>query len=472
MYRFRTIVSICIIVHMAFSSTGRVQAAPWNNRSTGQTLSSPEATLIVTTDADSGPGSLRQAIIDAPAGSVIRFDISLAGHTILLSSELEISKNLEIDGSGLSSRVTLSGNNAVRIFKIGYIPGTSCNCTITLNSLILQNGKRTGTSYTNFGGAIYVHNSTDLIITNSAFIHNTAYEAGAIHIMGFSNTTILDSEFTSNSSQSEAGAVESRGANNLTLQRSVFTNNSAAYNGGALVLESGGVRTIENNTFANNSAGSAGAITISQSSGSEIYLRNNLFSGNTATTGNGGAISISLSSITPLLYIENNTFYANQAAGKGGAINTSGSSVLTNNTLSDNSADSGGSIYLQAPGSMTLNNNIIANNSSGGECSSYGTVFTQGANNLVEDGSVECKPTLITDPGLSPLANNGGLTQTMAIGSDSPAYDSGGDAFCTATDQRGVIRPQGSHCDIGAFELINYNSRTYIPFVTSTGPGF
>ena len=40
----------------------------------------------------------------------------------------------------------------------------------------------------------------------------------------------------------------------------------------------------------------------------------------------------------------------------------------------------------------------------------------------------------------------------MALGAGSPAIDAGNDGTCASTDQRGVIRPQGSHCDIGAYE--------------------
>jgi hypothetical protein len=50
------------------------------------------------------------------------------------------------------------------------------------------------------------------------------------------------------------------------------------------------------------------------------------------------------------------------------------------------------------------------------------------------------------------LANNGGSTQTLALVKNSPAIDAADNAVCPATDQRGVSRPQGAACDIGAFE--------------------
>src|SRR5262249_26330441 len=63
------------------------------------------------------------------------------------------------------------------------------------------------------------------------------------------------------------------------------------------------------------------------------------------------------------------------------------------------------------------------------------------------------------DPKLDPagLVDHGGLTPTIALLDDSPARDAGDDAVCTASpvdgiDQRGIARPIGAHCDIGAFE--------------------
>ena len=55
------------------------------------------------------------------------------------------------------------------------------------------------------------------------------------------------------------------------------------------------------------------------------------------------------------------------------------------------------------------------------------------------------------DPLLGPLQNNGGPTETHALLPDSPAIDAGADTACPAADQRGVARPLGSACDIGAF---------------------
>ena len=63
-----------------------------------------------------------------------------------------------------------------------------------------------------------------------------------------------------------------------------------------------------------------------------------------------------------------------------------------------------------------------------------------------------CTNIITTDPLLGTLGNYGGFTQTIPLLAGSSAIDTGNDAVCPATDQRGVTRPQGAHCDIGAFE--------------------
>jgi hypothetical protein len=68
------------------------------------------------------------------------------------------------------------------------------------------------------------------------------------------------------------------------------------------------------------------------------------------------------------------------------------------------------------------------------------------------------------DPNLGPLKNNGGATLTMAPQAGSPAINAADTASqaCPATDQRGVMRPQGGACDIGAVESLTW-PRAYLP---------
>jgi chitodextrinase len=94
----------------------------------------------------------------------------------------------------------------------------------------------------------------------------------------------------------------------------------------------------------------------------------------------------------------------------------------------------------------------VANTTIGDNCVNWDGGGIVGSNNLTDDES--CGPGFGNSSSilLGPLADNGGATPTMALLPGSAAIDAGDDAVCPATDQRGVTRPQGAHCDIGAYE--------------------
>jgi hypothetical protein len=88
--------------------------------------------------------------------------------------------------------------------------------------------------------------------------------------------------------------------------------------------------------------------------------------------------------------------------------------------------------------------------------------------NLIGDGSCGLAATgdiTGTDPLLGPLQDNGGYAETQALLEDSPAIDAIPLAHCAVdADQRGVSRPQGPACDMGAYELAEA-LKTYLPLV-------
>src|SRR5262245_40921613 len=89
-------------------------------------------TLYVTTLADSGPGSLRQAVIDGRPGATVAFDPALAGGTVTFESEIDFGKPVRIDGSGPGGDMTLDGDHATRLF-------TFEEGDVELRHLILRN---------------------------------------------------------------------------------------------------------------------------------------------------------------------------------------------------------------------------------------------------------------------------------------------------------------------------------------------
>jgi CSLREA domain-containing protein len=197
-------------------------------------------------------------------------------------------------------------------------------------------------------------------------------------------------------------------------------------------------QTIVNDTIAKNSAGTggAGAITSAPEPG-----------GPGADGGGGGGVVSGYSQ----LQIVQTTIASNQP-GTGGEGGSGGSGPGPAGF-----AGSGGGI--SAYGSAAMQNSLLASNT-GGNC--LGVVVDHGHNLSFPDASC---PGTVADPRLTLLADHGGPTLTVALEPGSPAIDQiptlG--AGCPATDQRGVSRPQGAGCDIGAFEFAT-------PAATVTSP--
>ena len=195
-----------------------------------------------------------------------------------------------------------------------------------------------------------------------------------------------------------------------------------------------------------------------------LILGNSTLSGNSAVWDGGGLYN---NGGTATVY--NSTFTGNSANGDGGgAIFNDLTLTLQNDTISGNSASStdGSGLYNSTLNSVSVENTIIANSTGGSDCFSLftGAAWTANVDNLIRTTDVNnpCpKANLTSDPKLSSLANNGGPTQTMALQSGSPAIDAGNDSVCADAltvndkDQRGITRPQGPHCDIGAYEYGN-----------------
>jgi predicted outer membrane repeat protein len=138
---------------------------------------------------------------------------------------------------------------------------------------------------------------------------------------------------------------------------------------------------------------------------------------------------------------------------------TIGNAAILNSTFSNNSATtSGGGIYNAAY--LSLDNTLIANSPSGGDCDNAGVMLAS-ANNLIEDAALACDLTNgvnanITgaDPNLGPGT---GSPVYLPLNGGSLAINAGSDVKCAAApvngaSENGLTRPQGAHCDIGAYE--------------------
>ena len=181
-------------------------------------------------------------------------------------------------------------------------------------------------------------------------------------------------------------------------------------------------------------------------------------SGNSASGGDGGGIYVNGNTFT----LTNCTVTGNDSVDGGGIFIIGNTATLIAGTIASNTATNlgGGLENLSTP---QLQGVIVANNT-GGNCD--GTV-TDGGTNLQFPGTTCGVSITSADPLLGPLADNGGPTQTMALGVGSPAIDANTESCPPpAIDQRGIARPQGAACDIGAFELVPGGGPTPTPTVT------
>ncbi|WP_300618121.1 choice-of-anchor Q domain-containing protein, partial [Dokdonella sp.] len=282
------------------------------------------------------------------------------------------------------------------------------------------------------------------------------------------------------------------------LRNVVFSGNFAAQGGGALHADGGAggdaSPTIDLALFRGNRAGYGGAAMFENDAGnSSPVLKHATFADNSAFAG-GGAMYVQTIGGSSAPQLANVTFSGNRAGGDpgfgdGGAILAEAGSGgqlhprLTNATFSDNHADlDGGAIHATAAGggvnAPVLRNVILWRDGAGG---TGAEIFSSGAAPALEYGVVQggcpagvaCSGAILAaDPMLGGLADNGGATPTRLPRAGSSAVDAGDDATCAPDDQRGMARPQGPHCDLGAVEagppslalVLDDGERTYVRY--------
>jgi VCBS repeat-containing protein len=223
------------------------------------------------------------------------------------------------------------------------------------------------------------------------------------------------------------------GSSPITIENMTIENSGrdGIYNNGTLILRDS---IVQNN-------GLAGI----ESVGSGLTVFGSTISGNGTPLAGFGEAGIYVES---RLSVVNSTITGNPSTGIFVEATAEGA-TLTNVTIAGNS---GSGIFVRAP--ITFTNTIVFDNA-GGDCilmSSPGDASFVGPN-LVGGGTPSCGLAGGASPALGPLTDNHGPTPTMALAAGSPAIDAGDPAACPATDQRGIARPQGAGCDIGAFEL-------------------
>jgi len=239
----------------------------------------------------------------------------------------------------------------------------------------------------------------------------------------------------------------------LTLNNATLSNGFSGVGGGAILAE--GDLTLNNSTIADNAASSGGGLFLNGSSA----ITASAITGNDALSNDGGGIFVG-----GTLTVTNSTIAGNSAAQFGGGLVTSADDFYTpdvtilNSTIAGNVATPSfgtGAGIAVFYGSVGLTNSIIADNLStignaSSNCGVLGSGFiANDGGNLQSDFTCFGDTQPAQDPLLGPLT---GSPAYLPLGTGSPAIDAANAAFCPAADQRGVSRPQGAGCDIGAVE--------------------
>ena len=402
------------------------------------TLAAPSTsalTYTVTNTADSGAGSLRQAVTDAngtAANDVIVFNIpttdaNCAAATgvctiTLTTGEIIVQSaggTLSIQGTG-ANRLTISGNNASRIFY-------SNGATFTLSGATLTNGNGAGASSSGDGGAIYANGGTTVLrAVYVAANMGGGYSniGGGAYFSGGSNHQIVNSTFSANGNVVSCGGLINDGGT-MSIVGATFTGNAALGVGGG-ICNIVGTMTMRAATVFNDTGMGV------------IYTNGTLDIGNSIVTSSINGYSIDHA---------------------GGTVTSAGYNLISSNI----------SVNTSFPaGNPNANNDIV------------GTTAAP------------------INAQLAPLGNYGGTVPTRALctasgvpnvscTAASPAIDKGSAVAGVSTDGRGVIRPYdifttanasgGSGADIGAFELVptgafgwGFNSFGEVGDGTTTNP--
>jgi len=351
----------------------------------------------------------------------------------------------------ITSEITIEGNGGKIAGKKGAsfrLIAVESSGDLTLSNVTVSGGSQ------NHGGAIF--NYGTLTINDSTITGSKANLGGGVFNGAAAVLNIDGSTVSKNTAGYGGGVYDYSGA--VSITNSTITGNKAIVDGGG-IYKYAGTLDIAYSTISKNTSGRDGAGMHNRDSAATITY--STISGNkTGFFGYGGGIYDRSSTAS----IENSTISGNKASVGGGIFNRA-TLTVSNSTIAKNTAIDGGGVFNLRD--LTLKRSLISGNQAfvGREIDDFETVtrdnynlfgtnghdgvtgFSPGATDIVPGSGV-----FIADI-LGPLANNGGPTQTHALVPGSPAIDAApADGDCPAGDQRGVLRPQGTLCDIGSFE--------------------
>lgn len=444
----------------------------------------------VTNANDSGPGSLRQALLDLQSNPdavlFVTFQPSYPQDaTIQLLTPLPVitQRGVIISGSQRNPRIRAPVDSTASIIR----------ADAPLQGLTLTNLRFEGGRSNEGGGCVHgMHDNlleppAGLAVSGSSFTDCQAIADGKQPLGGGAilwrspegSVTIYSSAFNGNAvlngpsgTANGSGGAISMGGRRLTVETSRFLNNRVEMVSSAGGAIDSGLRSesvvLWDNVLANNRAlaesGNAvgGAVSIDCFEDCGVTLDRNYFADNRASAGGALFVRRGTSGMNIDVDIANTTFRANHASGRGGAVSVARADLaLRFNTLEANSADDGGAqLMLSSSRLLQVDHNAFGE-AVGQHCLFFtpDTSQRQSMHNAIVDAG--CRQQL--QPGGSALTVTGtyevDLSEPMpviAYAADGPLTDAGGN--CVGRDARFSPRPQDGNgdgvarCDIGAYE--------------------
>lgn len=465
-------------------------------------------------DTKGTPFCTVQAAINA---SSARDVIQIAAGSYI--EQITLDRNVTLVGAGVSTTPGLCDGvtNLLGSPPVTVLAGV----TAAISGVTIKGG-----AFAPFGAG--VSNAGNLSLFNSEVCQNaTSLQGGGIYTSGpllLFNVQVYDNAQTIFGCEGGGLFVAAGGA--AIVNKSSFSGNRVTRGAGIAVV-SGGTLLVTNSTIKSNFADDSSP-SLLEGAGGGIYnagvaiidqteVGGGLLDGNVVLNANGvgggifnsGQLLLTRSSITSNIIdytpgdligpafgaglynsglaslvsttVSDNLFQPNLLSYGAGVANY-GTLSLSNVTITNNANGgagvSGGAGVYANSGSVTVRNSIIATQSVGDDCD--GVITTDGHNldsdgtcSLVSVASGGTDQPLVVDPGLLPLADNGGAARTHNLSEDSPAIDAGDPAGCLAdyngtgtanvpliTDQRGNIFVDVTGvgggpgaCDSGAVEF-------------------
>ena len=364
-----------------------------------------------------------------------------------------INKTTTIDANG--HNVTISGNNTHRLFTVngsitftlqgitltnglsqsnaggtiiqGILGTINISNTVFANSTFTSNGNPASGSLIDYahGSGMNIYNSrfvnnantngigiiavfnTDLTVKNSVFSNNSAGgQASGVIYTYESPTSITGSQFISNTG-TKGGVIYNDGGP-ITITGSQFTNNTSSSIGGA-ILNASNALTVTNSSFTNNSGNQGGAIFLSDGT-TTANMFNDTFTNNKATGSSsyGGAFLVNAPNASTV--ISNSTLTGNTAAELGGGLALyNGNVTIVNSAVLSNTASTGGAFFVTS-GNITVANSTVAYNASTDSLSPGGVLQTNGTNTVNFINSTISNNTAVGGVGSVLLISSGNTT--------------------------------------------------------------